>query len=171
LSKSKPGDKLQTASNIYKPPCNEAAMKKVQDILYSKFDAKTYSVSPDSTVFDAITFMAEIGVGALLVMEGDRLAGIMSERDYVRKIAIMGRSSHTTAVREIMTANVISVTPAQTMEECMELMTEKRMRHLPVLENGKLIGMISIGDLVKNIIEDQKNMIKQLEQYIRGETY
>lgn len=144
-------------------------MKKVKDILKSKAEAEIYSVAPDTLVLSAIKLMAAKSVGALVVLENDKLVGIVSERDYARKVALMARSSQTAQIREIMTADVICVDPDQTMEYCMELMTEKRLRHLPVMEKDKLIGMISIGDLVKNIIEDQKNMIKQLEQYIRGE--
>jgi CBS domain-containing protein len=146
-------------------------MKIVRDILLSKGDAKIYSVEPGAMVVDALKLMAEKMVGALLVLENGQLAGVFSERDYARKIALMDRSSRTTEVRQVMTADLICVSPADTMEYCMELMTEKHIRHLPVLEYDKLIGMISIGDLVKNIIEDQKAMIFQLEKYMRGETY
>ncbi|CBL43649.1 CBS domain protein [gamma proteobacterium HdN1] len=145
-------------------------MKNVRDILRSKPSAYVYSVRPDSKVLDAIKLMSEKGVGALLVTENDKVVGVISERDYARKVVLMARSSHQAEVREIMTADVISVDPTQSMESCMELMTEKRIRHLPVIENDELIGMISIGDLVKNIISDQKFMIEQLQQYIRGET-
>jgi len=146
-------------------------MKNVRDILYSKGDATTYSIGPDAMVVDALKLMAEKMVGALLVLEQGKLVGIFSERDYSRKIALMDRSSRSTSIRQVMTGNLISVSPSDTMESCMELMTEKRIRHLPVLENGQLIGIISIGDLVKNIIEDQKAMILQLEKYMRGESY
>lgn len=145
-------------------------MKNVRDILRSKAGEQIYSVTPDTKVLDAVKQMAEKGVGALLVLQNGQLAGIVSERDYARKVVLMARSSHTAEVREIMTADVICVSPTQSMEYCMELMTEKRLRHLPVVEDGKLIGLVSIGDLVKNIISDQKFMIQQLEQYIRGET-
>ena len=146
-------------------------MKNVRDILNSKGDAKTYSVAPDTLVVDALRLMAEKMLGALVVMEGDALIGVFSERDYARKVALMDRSSRTTEIRQVMTGNVITVTTTDTMESCMELVTEKHIRHLPVLEDGKLVGLISIGDLVKNIIEDQKAMIEQLQQYMRGETY
>jgi CBS domain-containing protein len=146
-------------------------MKNVRDILNSKRDAKIYSVAPGNMVVEALKLMAEKKVGALLVLENDKPVGIFSERDYARKIALMDRSSRTTEVRQVMTADLISVNPSLTMEHCMELMTEKHIRHLPVLEDGELVGMISIGDLVKNIIEDQKAMIIQLEKYVRGETY
>lgn len=146
-------------------------MKNVRDILYSKGDSMTYSIEPGAMVVDALKLMAEKMVGALLVLENGKLVGIFSERDYSRKIALMDRSSRTTPISQVMTGDLIFVSPSDTMESCMELMTEKRIRHLPVLENGNLIGIISIGDLVKNIIEDQKAMILQLEKYMRGETY
>ncbi len=144
-------------------------MKTVADILRSKANSQIYTIWPSATVLEALTLMADKGIGALVVMENDSVAGILSERDYARKIALMERSSYTTEVSEIMTSNVMTVTPGQTIEFCMELMTERRLRHLPVLENDKLIGLISIGDLVKDIISDQQSMIRQLEQYIRGE--
>ncbi|MET0378432.1 MAG: CBS domain-containing protein [Spongiibacteraceae bacterium] len=146
-------------------------MKNVRDILNSKGDARIYSVDASATVVEALKLMAEKMVGALLVLEDGKLAGVFSERDYARKIALMDRSSRTTEIRQVMTADLVCVSPSETMEYCMEVMTEKHIRHLPVLENEKLIGMISIGDLVKNIIEDQKAMILQLEKYMRGETY
>ena len=146
-------------------------MKKVKDILFSKGDAKIYSVEPGAMVVEALKLMAEKMVGALLVLESGKLVGVFSERDYARKIALMERSSRTTEIRQVMTADLICVGPTDTMEYCMELMTDKHIRHLPVLEGDKLVGMISIGDLVKNIIEDQKAMILQLEKYMRGETY
>ncbi len=145
-------------------------MKNVRDILRSKPAAPVFSVRSDTKVLDAVKLMAEKSVGALLVIDEGKLAGIVSERDYARKVVLMSRSSHTAEVREIMTHNLITVDPTQTMEYCMELMTEKHIRHLPVVENGELVGLISIGDLVKNIISDQKFMIQQLEKYIRGET-
>lgn len=146
-------------------------MKNVRDILNAKGEARIYSVEPGATVVEALKLMADKMVGALLVLDNGKLAGLFSERDYARKIALMDRSSRTTEIRQVMTADLICVTPADTMEYCMELMTDKHIRHLPVLEGDRLIGMISIGDLVKNIIEDQKAMILQLQQYMRGETY
>ena len=146
-------------------------MKNVRDILLSKAEAKIHTIAPSAMVVDALKMMAEKMVGALLVLEHDKPVGIFSERDYARKIALMDRSSRSTEVRQVMTTNLICVGPTDSMEFCMELMTEKHIRHLPVLEDGKLIGLISIGDLVKNIIEDQRAMIIQLEQYLRGETY
>jgi CBS domain-containing protein len=146
-------------------------MKNVRDLLYSKGSAEIYNVGPGATVVEALRLMAEKKVGALLVLEHGKPVGVFSERDYARKLALMDRSSSTTEIREVMTSDLICVGPSDTMEHCMELMTEKHIRHLPVLENDELIGMISIGDLVKNIIEDQRNMILQLEKYMRGETY
>jgi CBS domain-containing protein len=122
-------------------------------------------------VWDAIKLMTDKGVGALLVTENDKLVGIISERDYMRKVALMGRASQTTEVRDIMTPNPLTVTRDQSMEVCMELMTEKRIRHLPVVEHGEILAMLSIRDLLENIMEEQKHLIRQLEQYIRGETY
>ena len=145
-------------------------MKNVRDVLRSKNVDQIFSVQPTTKVLDAVKLMAEKGVGALLVLDNGNLAGIVSERDYARKVVLMSRSSHTAEVREIMTSDVICVNPTQSIEHCMELMTEKRLRQLPVLEDGKLIGLISIGDLVKNIISDQQFLIRQLEGYIRGET-
>lgn len=145
-------------------------MKTAADILKAKPHAQIYSIWPTATVLEAITLMAEKGVGALVVMEGNRLVGIVSERDYARKVVLMERSSYNTEVSEIMSANVITVAPDTSNEACMQLMTEKRLRHLPVLEQERLVGLISIGDLVKDIISDQQSMIRQLESYIRGET-
>jgi signal-transduction protein with cAMP-binding, CBS, and nucleotidyltransferase domain len=144
-------------------------MKTVADILNSKPSAQVHSIWPSATVLEAITLMADKGIGALVVCEGEKVVGIVSERDYARKIVLMERSSYSTEVSEIMTADVFTVSPAQSNEFCMQLMTEKRLRHLPVLDNGKLVGLISIGDLVKDIISDQQSMIRTLEQYIRGE--
>ena len=146
-------------------------MKKVKDILRSKSDAEAYSIGPTAMVWDAIKLMSDKSVGALLVTENGTLVGIVSERDYLRKVALMGRSSQSTAVKEIMTANPLMVTPDESMEHCMELMTEKRIRHLPIVADGKIFGMLSISDLLENTLEDQKHLIRQLEQYIRGETY
>ena len=144
-------------------------MKSVRDILRSKPISQTFSVMPGTKVLDAIKLMAEKGIGALVVLENDKLVGIVSERDYARKVVLMARSSHTAEVREIMTSDVITVEPGQSSEHCMELMPERRLRHLPVQEDGELLGMISIGDIVKHIISDQQFLIRQLEGYIRGE--
>jgi CBS domain-containing protein len=145
-------------------------MKTAADILKAKPHSQIYSVWPTATVLEAITVMAEKGVGALVVMEGDQLVGIISERDYARKVVLMERSSYNTEVSEIMSTDVITVGPEASNEACMTLMTEKRLRHLPVLQDGRMVGLISIGDLVKDIISDQQSMIRQLESYIRGET-
>ena len=145
-------------------------MKTAADILKAKPHAQVFCIWPGATVLEALTLMAEKNAGALVVMDGERLAGIISERDYARKVVLMERSSYNTEVSEIMSADVITVSPATSNEACMQLMTDKRLRHLPVVENGKLIGLISIGDLVKDIISDQQSMIRTLESYIRGET-
>ncbi len=144
-------------------------MTSVADILKSKPHAVVHTTTPSTTVFDAVKLMAEKGIGALLVTEGDKLVGIVTERDYARKVALMSRSSRDTPVREIMTSDVMFVRPDQTSSECMALMTENRLRHLPVMDGGKLLGLISIGDLVKDIISEQRFIIEQLEHYITGE--
>ncbi len=140
---------------------------KVSDILSTK-GRNVWSIEPDASVYDAMKLMADKGVGALIVREGERVAGVISERDYARKVILEGRSSRTTQVREIMTSHVLYAGPEQSVEECMAIMTDKRVRHLPVLEQGRLIGVISIGDLVKAIISEQQFRIEQLEQYIKG---
>ena len=142
-------------------------MTTVKNILQSKSN-EIWSVSPDTLVFDALKIMAEKNIGALLVMEGDKLAGIFSERDYARKVALKGETSHNTVVRNIMTSDVVSVASDQPIEKCMTLMTDNHIRHLPVLEKDKLIGMISIGDVVKALISQHEDTIKQLENYITG---
>ncbi len=142
-------------------------MKTVRDILETK-GRSVWTVDPESSVFDALRLMDEKEVGALVVLEGTRVAGIISERDYARKVILHGRASPTTLVKEIMTSHVAYTHLDQPIEECMAIMTDKRIRHLPVIENGKLIGIISIGDLVKAIIADQKFTIEQLERYIAG---
>ena len=143
-------------------------MKSVAQILKSKSDQTIHNVAPTASVFDAVKLMAEKNVGALLVMEDGKIVGIFTERDYARKIALKGLSSRQTLVRDIMISRVMYVRPSQTNEECMALMTDNRLRHLPVLDNGKLIGLISIGDLVKDIISEQKFIIDQLQHYITG---
>jgi CBS domain-containing protein len=125
-----------------------------------------YSVDPEDPVLEAIRLMADHHVGALLVMKLGNLQGIISERDYARKVILHGRSSAETPVWQIMSSPVLTVSPAQTVQDCMHLMTEKRVRHLPVVEDGNVIGMISIGDLVKAVIEEQQQTIEQLESYI-----
>jgi CBS domain-containing protein len=126
------------------------------------------SIHPDDSVFDAIQKLANANIGSLIVVEDDRPVGIFTERDYARNVILKGKSSPTTKVRDIMTTRVIFVQPEQTVEHCMAIMTDKHIRHLPVLRDEKLIGMISIGDLVKSIIADQKHTIEQLEQFIHG---
>ena len=140
-------------------------MKRVRDILTRKGN-DVWSISPSASVYDAMKLMADKGIGALLVMEGEKLVGIISERDYARKVILQGRSSRTTSVEEIMTSRVAYAEPEQNIEECMAVMTEKRIRHLPVMEAGQVRGVISIGDLVKSIIDEQKFIIEQLERYI-----
>jgi CBS domain-containing protein len=144
-------------------------MKSAAQILKSKPGQTVETVTPSTPVFDAVRLMAEKNIGALLVMEDVKIAGIVTERDYARKIVLMGRSSKETPVRDIMTFPVIFVRPDQSNEECMALMTDNRVRHLPVMDMGKLIGLISIGDLVKDIISEQKFIIDQLEHYIKGD--
>jgi CBS domain-containing protein len=144
-------------------------MKTAADLLRSKAHQSIYTITPAASVFDAVQLMADKDIGALLVMEGDKVAGIITERDYARKVALMSRSSKETPVREIMTSTVMYVRPSQTSEECMVLMTENRLRHLPVMDGSELLGLISIGDLVKDIISEQKFIIQQLEHYISGD--
>ena len=144
-------------------------MTAVAHILKAKPDRSVYKIAPVASVFDAVRLMADKGIGALLVMEGETVIGIITERDYARKIVLMGRSSKETPVSEIMTSPVMYVGLDQTSEECMALMTDKRLRHLPVLDGRTLIGLVSIGDLVKDIISEQRIVIEQLTHYIMGE--
>lgn len=144
-------------------------MTAVADILKAKGDTLVHTIGPDDSVFDALQRMADKGIGALLVMEGDTIAGIVTERDYARKIALKGRTSALTQVRDVMTTSVMFVRPTHTSEECMALMTDNRLRHLPVVKDDRLVGLISIGDLVKDIISEQKFVIEQLEHYISGQ--
>lgn len=139
----------------------------IREILQQK-PGPVWSISPEATVFEAIQLMADKNVGALLVMEGERLVGVISERDYARRVLLKGRSSRETRVREIATIPALSVTPSHTVEECMRLMTEHRVRHLPVLEQGKVVGIVSIGDLVNWVIAAQNATIQQLQTYITG---
>ena len=143
-------------------------MKTVAELLRAK-PARVVKVRPDQSVLDAIKVLAAEDVGAAIVMVGDRLAGILSERDYTRKIVLKGRSSDSTRVEEIMTPNVVVVSPRTKTRECMALMTEKNIRHLPVVEEGRVIGMVSIRDIVGDIIADQDFTIEQLEHYISGQ--
>ncbi len=142
-------------------------MTTIAQVLQEKGRA-VWSIAPDATVYAALESMAEKGIGALLVLAGDELVGIISERDYARKVVLKGRFSKDTRVREIMSAEVLYVYPEQTIEDCMALMTAKRVRHLPVLADDKLVGVISIGDVVKAVIADQEFMIEELEKYITG---
>ena len=145
-------------------------MSTVKEILRTK-GPEVWSIAPDATVYGALKLMADKNVGAVLVMEANNLVGILSERDYARKVILHGKSSKNTLVREVMTERVIYVRPEQTAEECMALMTDKRVRHLPVLEDDLVIGVISIGDVVKSIISEQGFIIEQLEHYISGTLY
>ena len=138
-----------------------------RDILREK-GSQVYSTSPDATVYEALQKMDQYNVGALVVFEGEKMVGIISERDYARKMILKGRHSQDTPVRDIMTASVLTVTPDKDLETCMELITDKHTRHLPVVENDRLIGIISIGDIVKGIIEHKEFVIDELEKYIKG---
>jgi CBS domain-containing protein len=129
---------------------------------------RVLAVAPDATVFEALTMLAEHDVGALVVLDGERLAGIFSERDYARQVALQGKTSRDTRVREIMTAKVVCVRPDQSVDDCMALMTARHIRHLPVLDHKKVIGVVSIGDVVKELLTEQQLMIEQLEQYIHS---
>jgi len=143
-------------------------MRTVKDILRVK-GSKVYSISPDETVYEALKRMADQNLGALLVFEGSDLVGLISERDYSRKTILKGRLSKETAVREIMTTAVVTVHPDDDIEECMELFTDKHVRHLPVIEQEKVVGIVSIGDIVKSIIDYKEFIIEELENYIKGQ--
>jgi len=142
-------------------------MKTVQHVLEAK-GSTVHTVSPQTSVFDALRLMAQHDVGALVVTEGGRLVGILSERDYARKVVLLGRVSRETPVSEIMTPEVVRVEPQDGMEACMALMTQRRIRHLPVLEGERLAGIVSIGDVVKSIMGEQQFTIEQLQRYIQG---
>jgi len=142
-------------------------MKTARQLISQKGN-NTLSIDLDSTVYDALRVMAEHDVGALLVLKNEQLAGIFSERDYARSLVLKGRSSKDTPVSEVMSTQVITVSPNQTTEECMNIMTDHRIRHLPVVDQGKLIGVLSIGDLVKETINYQRFLIEQLEKYIQS---
>ncbi len=142
-------------------------MKTIRQLLKEK-GRKIESIGPDETVYEAIKRMADKGIGALVVLEDGKLVGILSERDYARKVILEGKASNDTSVREIMTVPVVCGRENQSVEESMAVLTEKRVRHLPVVEGDELVGIISIGDLVKAIIDDQKFVIEQLEHYIAG---
>src|SRR5512146_1515980 len=143
-------------------------MKTVAEILRHKADQAVHTIRADATAHEAIKRMAESNIGALLVVEAGKIVGILSERDYTRRIGLADRSPKQTPVREVMTSPVMYVSPAHTNEECMALMTDSRLRHLPVLDRGQLVGLVSIGDLVKDIISEQQFIIEQLEHYITG---
>ncbi|ENX48708.1 MULTISPECIES: CBS domain-containing protein [Acinetobacter] len=143
-------------------------MTNVAQVIQDKAEQAIYTVSPDATVLEAISIMAEKGIGALVVTQDNEVVGILSERDYTRKVALMERSSYDTTVSEIMTAKVLTISRSNTVEECLQLMTDRHLRHLPVVEEKKLVGLISIGDLVKAAMQDQKNLIDQLQHYISG---
>ena len=140
-------------------------MRNVRHLLEAKAP-EIFSIGPDAPVIDAVRLMAEKGIGALLVMDGAQLVGIVSERDYARKIVLQGRASSSTPVREIMTSDVISVGCDDTIDHCMQVVTDKRIRHLPVVRAGEVVGVVSIGDLVKAVIEDQQLELDQLQRYI-----
>ena len=142
-------------------------MKTVADILKTK-GSEIYSAAPDDSIFDAIKMMADKGIGSVVVMDGEKLVGIMTERDYARKVILDGKSSRNSSVREVMTTQVLCVSPERTVDECMALMTDKRARHLPVLDHKRVVGVISIGDLVKAVISEQQILIDQLQNYISG---
>ena len=136
--------------------------------LLDRKGGKVRFIHPDATVYDAVAKMADNDIGSLIVMDGDALVGIITERHYARNVILKGRTSPATLVREIMERQVITVRPEQTVEECMALMTDKRVRHLPVIEGGRITGIVSIGDLIKSVIDDQKFVVDQLNHYIRG---
>ncbi|ADV26603.1 putative signal transduction protein with CBS domains [Pseudoxanthomonas suwonensis 11-1] len=142
-------------------------MRTVRQLLAEK-PAEVFAVPPDAPVIDAVRLMADKSIGAVLVMRGGELAGILSERDYARKIVLQGRSSADTPVRAIMTAEVVTVAPDTTVPACMQLVTERRIRHLPVLADGGVVGVVSIGDLVKSVIAEQQVELEQLQRYIAG---
>jgi len=143
-------------------------MTTVTQILKSKPDRTVYTIAPTASVLEAVRLMAEKNIGGLLVLDGGNVVGVVTERDLARKAFLMAKSPRDTPVREIMTTQVMYVSPERTSEECMALMTENRFRHLPVLDKGKLVGLVSIGDLVKDVISEQKHIIEQLEHYIAG---
>ena len=142
-------------------------MQYVKDILDSK-GHDVWSVGPNDTVFEALTLMAQQGIGSVLVMDGDKLKGILTERDYARKVILEGRSSKDVPVHDVMTTHVLCASPDRTIDECMALMTDKRARHLPVVDHKRVIGVVSIGDLVKAVISEQQVLIDHLQHYIAG---
>lgn len=136
--------------------------------LLNKKGKEIHTISPEATVFDAIKLMSELGVGALLVMEGSRLVGVISERDYTRKVILKGRSSNSTFVQDIMTKKVICLSPDNNIDECMALMNENQIRHLPIVEKGEVVGIVTIMDVIKNILSEKEFIIEQMEHYIAG---
>ena len=144
-------------------------MKTLQQILNEKKHKELISIAPDRPVFDALVILAEYKIGALAIMQGDKLVGIFSERDYAREIVLQGRSSKTTQIREVMSTKLITGKPSDLVDAAMSIMSEKRIRHLPILDGDKVLGMLSLGDLVKETITYQQYLIKQLENYIRGQ--
>lgn len=144
------------------------AMSTIRDVLKSKRSSSVWRVTPETTVYDAVKLMSEKNIGALLVVDAGQVAGIMTERDYSRKIVLMNRTSRETKVSQIMTKEVLYVSPDDSVDGCMALMTERRIRHLPVFEEGVLIGLISIGDIVKSMVSDREFLIEQLTHYITG---
>jgi CBS domain-containing protein len=143
-------------------------MKTIKQLLDTKKYKEVISIAPHRPVFDALVVLAEYKIGALVVLEGEKLAGIFSERDYAREVILQGKSSKTTPIRDVMTTEVITAKLTDTIEQAMTVMSEMRIRHLPVVDNGKVIGMLSIGDVVKETIDYQHRLIKQLESYITG---
>lgn len=143
-------------------------MKNVRHLLKQKQSDQIISVNPDLYVLDGLKVMLEKNISALLIIDGEELVGIFTERDYARKIILLGRSSKSSTIAEVMTRNIITISPDHSIEDCMQIMTEKHIRHLPVVENGKVVGMVSIGDVVKSVIEAQKQTIQHLESYING---
>ena len=146
----------------------EISMKRTLADLLEKKGSQVYSIAPGATVYDAVKVMAERSVGALLVMEGERLVGMLSERDYARRVILEGRASKDTAVREIMTARVVYGRPEQSVEDAMAIMSDKKFRHLPVIQDEKVVGIITLGDVVKDLLSEKEFLIEQLENYISG---
>jgi CBS domain-containing protein len=142
-------------------------MKTVKEILEAK-GTEIWSVQPSDTVLDSLRLMSDKGIGSLLVMDGEKLMGIVTERDYARKVILEGKSSKDTSVSDVMTRKVLCVSPERTVDECMALMTDKRARHLPVVDHKRVVGVVSIGDLVKTLINEQQILIDQLQHYISG---